>query len=217
MATRTVTIVECDLCTREIDDVKSLGTIKIKKPQARKEQEHEICRDCIERLMTQIASTNVLEDGIIFSIRTTQPYMYDENSKQPQESETFETAAERRRSFEEAEIDDDAAFINEKMAQREEYKRSRAAQTVGEEPVAAPPSNRPKPQTIKKKRSDCSHPNKTRPWTNDNGKTMYRTCRDCKASIKMMTPKERAAYSASRTGGHDLEIGNNPNINKTEE
>jgi hypothetical protein len=219
MATRTVTIIECDLCGRETDDLKSLGVIKIKRPQARKEQEHEVCRDCIERLMTQIASTEVLENGINLALQiVTSPSLpYQEKPVRIQEhDESFQTAAERRQQFSRAEIDDDEAFVAQKMREREEHQRSQSAQSMGDEPVADP-DKRPGPRLKTVARNDCSHPNKSKPWSNDDGKTMYRTCRSCKANIRMMNAKQRAAYGAARTGGHDLAVGSNANIKGKED
>jgi hypothetical protein len=174
---------------------------------------------CIERLLKQIASRTPIA-------APSQPQVFNPSDFGEDDEEiVLETAAEKRDRLSRAEIDDDEAFVAQRHAAREEYLRD------GTEPVVSPQDNddgkfseRPPPSEsdlqkvmARTKASDCPHPNKTRPFLAADGKTMYKTCKDCGANIRMMTQAEKAAYTAGRVGDLDMSVGSNANISGVEE
>lgn len=206
------TIIVCDLCKRETEK-DSLGALKLKASHQNKQKEWEVCDDCLSILVVQLGSQEELSDGLVFGRQKTAPIKpsalptvnVDEEFG---DMEPEDIAAERRRVLAETEIEDDEAFIARKEQERreaEENSGTRVAEPdIPDRPVRAtagsPAQSGGDPQ--------CSHLNKTRPF--QSGKRMYRKCRDCGASIPMMTLAEKAGYAKS--GEHDFNVGKSDHI-----
>lgn len=224
------TIIDCDLCKAEVDDVDSLFKLSVKKPRAKGPgQSYEICPGCSEKLQQQLVSRQNLPKDWGFGyrpedrthpagewtptadgVRPTESHSEpsgeeDENDAQLRRVRAREAARRRREEQESADLKDEDLGVAARVGA--------APEREGDEDTTLSdrPSNIGKVSAARGD-PDCSHYNKTRPqWgkIDEDGvvvEAMYQKCKECSATLRYRTKDQKARLTAGKTGGKDISL-----------
>jgi hypothetical protein len=163
MASKTIII--CDLCGQE-SSKEDLSIISVKRPN-KPVNKHEICASCLEKFLTQIASTKILDNDWAFSNSEVHTHTKKENpvvEEYTEEDDIFNRHQARELKLSEAKIDG-------------EWKQSRNV-TNG-------------PETVLSSNEECPHYNKGPVMKGSvDGRIMFfHRCRDCGKALKPRSKK----------------------------